>query len=211
MAWLRTSVLPAGLVIGRDMQQQPVTVRLFRDEPTRVVVIGGWWLSWLVVFRTLAVGARVVVRTSAIGRWQGLAQAAQGGGDRLSVIVGEQPVEVPANQTSPVLLVDDLGQTGASQRAAQAPWQTRLTILPRLTRNGLAVTGEATMVIAQRLTAQEASGLAELLRLSAQTTSLLQVMHDDMIALVGGGADRYVWVNATSVEQRFFGPPHRAE
>jgi hypothetical protein len=211
MAWLQAPALPAGLMLGRDMQRVPVPVRLFREEPTRVVLVGGWWLSWLVVFRTLATGARVVVRTSAAGRWQGLAQAAQGCGDLLTVLVGERPVELPASRTSPLLLVDDLGMAGASARGAQAPWQTRLTVLPRLTSVGLPVTGEASMVLTQRLSDLEASAAADLLRLSGQTTSLLQVMHDDMVALIGGGADRYVWVNATGVEQRFFGPPHRAE
>jgi hypothetical protein len=78
-----------------------------------------------------------------------------------------------------------------------------------LTTAGLTATGAATMVIAQQLTAAEAGAVASMLGLSEETVSLLQVMHDDMLALVGGGADRYVWVSTTSVEQHFFGSPRR--
>jgi hypothetical protein len=209
MAWLQVAAAPAGLVLGRDTQQSLVPVRLFREEPVRVTVIGGWWLTSLLVFRTLATGARVVVCTAAAERWHALAQAAQGC-DRLAVLVGEQPVDVPATWANPVLLVDDFGPAGPSQRVNLAPWQTHLTVLPRLTTAGLGSTGAATLVIAQRLSAIEAGSAADLLRLSDETTSLLQVMHDDMVALIGGGADRYVWVSVTSVEQHFFGPAHRS-
>ncbi len=206
---LRVAAAPAGLVLGRDAQRAVVPVRLFREEPVRLTLIGGAWLASLIAFRALAVGARVVVSTAAADRWNPLVRAAQGC-DRLAVLVGEQPVEVAAGWASPVLLIDDFGPAGPTQRAPLAPWQTRLVVLPRLTPAGTAVTGSATLVLAQRLTAGEAAAAADLLWLSDETAGLLQAMHDDMIALIGGGADRYLWVSPTAIEVHFFGAPHRS-
>jgi hypothetical protein len=209
LAWLRYAATPAGLVLGRDAQGAVVPVRMFREEPVRLTLIGGWWLASVLAFRALAVGARVVVCTAAADRWHPLVRAAQGC-DRLAVLVGEQPVEVPAGWASPVLLIDDFGPAGPTQRAPLAAWQTRLTVLPRLTPAGAAVTGAATLVLSQRLTPGEAAAAADLLWLSDETAGLLQAMHDDMVALIGGGADRYLWVSATAIEAHSFGPPHRS-
>jgi hypothetical protein len=41
--------------------------------------------------------------------------------------------------------------------------------------------------------------------LSQDSVHLLQVMGDTMIALLGGGADRYVWLTLTPIEQQFAG------
>jgi hypothetical protein len=209
LAWLRFGADPAGLVLGRDVQQTTVPVRIFREEPVRLALIGGVWLASLVAFRALAVGARVVVCTAAADRWQPLVRAVQSS-DRLAVLVGEQPVNVAAAWSSPVLLIDDFGPAGPTQRSNLAPWQTRLTVLPWLTPAGAPVAGSATLVLAQRLTPDEAAAAADLLWLSDETTGLLQALQDDMVALIGGGADRYVWVTPTAVETHFFGAPHRS-
>jgi hypothetical protein len=209
LGWLRVAANPAGLVLGRDAQKAVVPVRLFREEPVRLALIGGAWLASLIAFRALAVGARVVICTAAADRWHPLQRATQGS-DRLAVLVGEQPVEVAAGWSSPVLLIDDFGPAGPTRRANLAPWQTRLTVLPRLTPAGAAVAGTATLVIAQRLSAAEAAAAADLLWLSDETAGLLQALHDDMVTLIGGGADRYVWVSPTAIESHLFGAPHRS-
>jgi hypothetical protein len=47
------------------------------------------------------------------------------------------------------------------------------------------------------------------LRLPPQNVRFLQSMADDMIAVLGGGAGRYVWLRQTDVEHAY-GAPHRA-
>jgi len=212
LAWLRFGADPAGLVLGRDVEQTLVPVRMFREEPVRLTLIGGVWLASLVAFRALAVGARVVVCTAAADRWHPLVRAVQNS-DRLAVLIGEQTVNVAAGWASPVLLIDDFGPAGPTtpaQRGNLAPWQTRLTVLPWLTPAGAPAAGSATLVLAQRLTPDEAAAAADLLWLSDETAGLLQALQDDMVALIGGGADRYVWVNPTTVETHFFGAPQRS-
>ncbi|WP_433207139.1 hypothetical protein ACQP00_40790 [Dactylosporangium sp. CS-047395] len=205
LAWLRFGADPAGLVLGRSVERALVPVRMFREEPVRVALIGGWWLASLVAFRALAVGAWVAVSTTAPERWQPLVRATHGT-DRLAVIVGDRPIKATASWSSPVLLIDDFGPYAPAARGNLAPWQTRLTVLPWLTPPGAAVAGSATLLIAQRLAPEEAA----LLRLDGRTAGLVQAMHDDMIALVGGGANRYVWVSPTAAETHFFGAPHRS-
>ena len=49
---------PAGVVIGREHAGDLAPLRLFRPEPTRVVLLGGAWVGQLLVFRCIANGAR---------------------------------------------------------------------------------------------------------------------------------------------------------
>jgi hypothetical protein len=206
LAWLRFGAGPAGLVLGRNVERALVPVRMFREEPVRVALIGGCWLASLVAFRALAVGASVVVSTTAAAeRWHPLIRAAQGT-DRLAVVGGGQPVRATAGWSSPALLIDDFGPSAPAVRGNLTPWQTRLTVLPWVTQAGAAVASSATLLMAQRLAPEE----ADLLRLDSRTTSPVQMLHDDMVALIGGGANQYVWVSPTAAETHFFGAPHRS-
>ncbi|GAA3304275.1 hypothetical protein Dvina_30875 [Dactylosporangium vinaceum] len=205
LAWLRVQADPAGLVLGRSVERELVPVRLFREDPVRATLIGGWWLASLVAFRALAVGALVAVNTTAPDRWHPLVRAVQGS-DRLAVMVGDRPVKAAASWSSPMLLIDDLGPYAPAARGTLTPWQTRLTVLPWLTPAGAVVAGSATLLMTQRLAPEEVG----LLRMDDRTAGLIQAMHDDMVALVGGGANRYVWLTPTSVETHFFGAPHRS-
>jgi hypothetical protein len=59
------------------------------------------------------------------------------------------------------------------------------------------------LVVLKRLSAAEAMLSAGPLRLSAQSVQLLQRLEDEMVALLGGGADRYVWLRLTEIERQF--------
>jgi len=63
--------------------------------------------------------------------------------------------------------------------------------------------------VARGSSAGEATLSAGPLRLSEHSVQLLQMMEDDMIALLGGGADRYVWLTLTKVERQFAGGGRR--
>lgn len=198
-----------GLLVGYDRDQVPATVRLFRPEPTRVTLIGGLWASQIIAFRALALGARVVVITNRPHSWEGFGQWATGRSDRVAVLPAERPVTVAASPLLPALLLYDGGLLGATERPVLGPWQTQLTVLQQLTAFGFPAVQESNLVAVQRLSEDEAIAASSVLRLPGQTTRLLQVLRDDMMALLGGGADRYVWTRPTSVEQRQFGAPQR--
>jgi hypothetical protein len=207
---LAVPVEPAGLVLGRDAAGDLVRLRLFRPEPTRVTFVGGSWAAQLLVFRLLALGARVAVRAAAPQRWTALDEMAGGVGDRVFPVRDNQPLELPADDQRPVLHLYDIG-TGEAvpPRPALGPWQTQLTVLAKLTLTVSRPVAEADLVLLQRPSEPETAVATASLGLSRDTVALMQAMRDDMIAVVGGRADRYVWLTATSIEQRLFGPPQR--
>ncbi|MEV0843933.1 hypothetical protein AB0I55_30860 [Actinocatenispora sera] len=199
----------SGLLLGRDGNKAPVLVRMFRDEPTRLSLIGGLWGARVTVFRALAMGARVVVFTNQPSEWQGFGRWATGRDDRVAVMSGERAVTVGATATSPALMLYDVGPHGAQQPPALGPWQTQLTVLRQLTAYGFPSVQASNMIFLQRLASGEASAAASVLQLTSETVNLLQVMRDDMMAVLGGQADRYLWLNPTDVESRQFGAAHR--
>jgi hypothetical protein len=80
-----------------------------------------------------------------------------------------------------------------------------VTLLRQLDPAGIPALHNCHLVMLKRLTSTEATTAAGALRLSDQSTQLLQIMEGDMMALLGGGADRYVWLTLTSVERQFAG------
>ncbi|MEH1130716.1 hypothetical protein [Micromonospora sp. CPCC 206061] len=209
LAQLRIASPGTGLILGADRQQGPVSVRFFRPEPTRIALVGGAWAGQLVTFRALALGARVAVVTADPQAWQGFGERATGRGDRVAVLSAEQPLAVTASAQQPILVVYDLGQLGATAPQPLGPWQTQLTILRQLSQPGVPSIQDCNLVMLQRLGSTEAALAGSSLRLPAASTQFLQVMADDMIALVGDGAERYIWFAQTDVERQYSGAPRR--
>ncbi|WP_203660650.1 hypothetical protein [Actinocatenispora rupis] len=206
---IRVSAAGSGLLLGHDRDSKPVQVRLFRPEATRVTLLGGLWASRLLAFRALGLGARVVVFTSRPDQWDGFGQWATGRSDRVAVLPAERPVALSATPRTPALLIYDVGLLGAANRPVLGPWQTQLTVLHQLTAYGFPAVQEANLVMMQRLHTTEALSVGSVLRLTDEATRLLTALRDDMLALVGASADRYVWTNPTAIEQQRFGAPHR--
>ncbi|GAB3661058.1 hypothetical protein [Glycomyces tarimensis] len=201
---------PAGLVIGRDAEQLPVVAPFFRPEETRINLIGGVYLARLLVFRALALGTRVAVCTNRPQEWNGLGESATNRNDRLAVLHGDQPVTVEASQHSPALYVYDVGERGSQVKPVLGPWRTQLTVLPRLTNYADNLTGEAHMTVLQRLTAEEAQIARSSIRVNQEVLQWLQMLHDDMIAMLRKGQkEKYLWCAPTSIEAQMFGAPMR--
>jgi len=202
-------VMSAGLVLGRDQQRSLVVIRLFRPQPTSVALVGGAWAARLVTARALALGCRVVVSTANPAQWQGFGEQMTGRPDRVDVIGAEGPVPAPGTATQPVLQVIDAGPAGPQTRPELGAWQSRLTVLPELTDAGAPAVADADLAIVQRLTEPEARAAIRAMRLAPEAAGHLQMLHDDMFAVIGGGADHYLWVSQTPTEQAYLGPPRR--
>jgi hypothetical protein len=190
------------LRIGSDRDHRPVPIRLFRTEPTKVTLVGAVWTAQMVAFRALATGARVVVVTADPGAWNGLGPWATGRHDRVAVLPGEAPLAVSGSAQQPILLVYDLGLVGPTAPPELGPWQTQITVLRELRTAGVPALHGVDLVVLKRLSAAEAMLSAGPLRLSAQSVQLLQRLEDEMVALLGGGADRYVWLRLTEIERQ---------
>jgi hypothetical protein len=206
---LRPTSSGSGLVLGWDQAKQPVMVRLFRDEPTRVTLVGGLWISRVVAFRALALGARLAVFTSRPEIWRDFGTWATGTDDRVAVLPADHRLTVTATSLRPVLFLYDGELLAPTQRPDLGPWQTQLTVLRQLTAYGFPAIQESNLVALQRLGREEAIAAASVLRLSGRTASWLQLMLDDMLAVLVGGSDEYLWVEPTDVERERFGPVTR--
>ena len=209
----RLTVTPpagAGLILGRDRQNAPVPLPLFTPGPQHVALVGGVWAAQLLIFRAFSLGARVAVLTTEPGAWAGFGERATGQRHRLTVLAGEQPLTAPAGSAqAPVLAVYDLGVAGPVTAPALGAWHTRLTVLRQLDRPGLAALQDARFTLLQRLGGDETALACSALRLSQQSGQYLPVLADDMLALVGDGPDRYVFLGQTGVERQYVGPPRR--
>jgi hypothetical protein len=209
LSQLRISSANSGLILGADRQQRPVSVRLFRSEPTRITLVGGTWAGQLVAFRALALGARVAVVTAQPYVWQDFGARAVGQGDQFAVLSADQPLAVTATAQEPVLIVNDLGSVGATGPQSLGPWHAELTVLRQLDQSTVSAVQNCDVVMLQRLRGPEAALAGAALRLPASGVQFLQVMAEDMVALVGDGTERYIWFTATEVERQYAGPPRR--
>jgi hypothetical protein len=91
-------------------------------------------------------------------------------------------------------------------RPANTPWRTRVTLVRRPAGAATAL-ADVDVVILQRLPAVESLAVSATLRLADETAHLIAQLDDDMIAVVGGAADWYVWLSPTDTEVSLFGQP----
>ncbi|HEY2673153.1 MAG TPA: hypothetical protein VGJ07_22685 [Rugosimonospora sp.] len=198
-----------GLILGVDQQRQPILVRFFRPEPTKVTLVGGVWAQRLLAFRALALGARVVLITTDPRAWHGFGELATGRSDRVALWNNPRPPVVPATAQQPALIIHDTGTYGAAPLPEPRPWQTQMVVVRQLGADNVRALQDCHLVIMQRLAAPEASMAVTALGLRDQSTQLLQMMGEDMLALLDDGTDRYVWLTPTGVERQYNGAPRR--
>lgn len=105
--------LPAswtGVVVGRDRHGDPLPVRLFRPAHTRSLLVGSLRCVQLLAFRSLAVGARVLVRTRRPRDWAVFARGTAVPQGSIVLAPPGHPVEMPpGSPLSPLLIILDAG------------------------------------------------------------------------------------------------------
>lgn len=119
----RVSVMttgPSGLVLGRG-PAGPVTVRLFRPEPTRMFLAAPEYVKWLVAFRSMCLGAHVSVISGEHRTWLTLADTIRSCGGTIDLLRGTDNVPGQGRPFRPSLIVDELGKVTAQTRLGA--WQ----------------------------------------------------------------------------------------
>ena len=201
---------PAGLLLGVDADRRPVRLRLLRPEPTRLTFVGGAWAARLLLFRLLALGARIAVRATEPQHWTAL-DALVGGVGRVWPVAPdprqpEHAFDLPADDTSPLV---HLGPGGVPARASLGPWQTQAILLGQITATATVALAESDVVLVQRIAEPDAVLAAATLGLSTAIAAGLRAAADDVVTVVSRGDAWPVWLHPTSVERHFFGPPSR--
>ncbi len=208
LAMIGVSTPGIGLILGVDHRRQPVPIRFFRPEPTRITLVGGAWAAQLVLFRALALGANAIVRTDDPAAWQGVGERATGVRDRVTVNV-DHPVRPSGTAQQPALFINDGDLIDAGAAADLGAWQTQMTILHEFDERGVPAVQDSDLVIMQRLGPGEAALAATALRLGGHSVQTLQQLDDDVVALLGSDAPQYARIGPTDIERSYAGSPRR--
>ena len=90
---------PSGLLLGHG-RSGPIAIRLFRPVPTRLLLAVPEYVTWLLAFRCISLGAHLSIVANERRRWQGLVDAVQGCGGTSEFL-------------APVMLTEDAAASGA--------------------------------------------------------------------------------------------------
>jgi hypothetical protein len=194
------------LRLGSDRDGAAVTFRPFRAGAASMVLVGGRWAAHFLIWRALQAGARVLVITDDPVPWQEFVTRTLEDPTLVRVLTPAGHRDAVAGLSGPALIVDDAGALPDSPTGVQ---QTVLTLLPSLTPDRAGTLAGASLVLLQRLTAEEAAIAASALRLSDRSTALLQRLEPDMLGSIGGGGNRYIWLSLDQIEQGLLGPAVR--
>ena len=117
----------SGLMLGRNRHGNPVVIRLFRPEHTRVLLVGGVRGAQLLVLRAMALGARVVVQTARPRVWEPFVRGAAVPGESIAVVPPGRVVEIaPGSALHPLLVVVDVGPVSPDHRPGGLAWRFSL-------------------------------------------------------------------------------------
>ncbi|MEU4565762.1 type VII secretion protein EccE [Micromonospora sp. NPDC023956] len=198
----------AGLMLGANRHGRPVTLRLFRPEPTRIVLVGGVRAAQLVAVRAMALGARVVVQTARPRVWEPFVRGVGVPGGAITMLPpGRPPGAVAGTPLHPLLLVVDAGPV-STDPAPGAGWQASLVVRDELTPSDAAVLGRADLAVLQPLDPAEAAVAGVALGLGGSADWLTRI-RADMVAVVNRRALRWALVAPTPAEVQLIGPVTR--
>jgi hypothetical protein len=200
-----------GVVIGVDPSREPAVLGLFRRRPLDLVLVGGVYVTQLIVVRAAATGARIVVETARPDAWTNVAQNTGGGQQCVTIVPVGRVGALGASMQSPVLVIRDAGARPPRSRTIKAAWQSTLTLLPYLDPRAAGLLGTVDMAALQRVSPQEARLAGRVLRLPTDDVNALPALADELTLWCGRQHRRYVYTAPTSVEINLLGNPRRVD
>lgn len=205
-------ISPAGMMIGRNQGGGPVLIRLFRPEPTRALLVGGLPAAQMMAFRAMAVGARVLVRTTRPQGWEPFVRGAAVPGESITVMPAGRPFEAPAGSVRrPTLTILDTGSAPAGPEPdREAGWRTTLVVRDDFGASDVPHASEADLVVLQQLQPAEATLIGSTLGLG-DTAKYFPRMRADMLAVINRRAVRWAVWSQTPIEQGLIGEPLRGQ
>ncbi|MFF0718910.1 type VII secretion protein EccE [Micromonospora sp. NPDC003816] len=198
----------AGLMLGTNRHGAPVTVRLFRPESTRVMLVGGLPTAQLLAVRAMALGARVVVQTTRPHAWEPFARGVGVPGRTIALLPPDRPAEGPAaTPLAPVLVVRDAPPPPPGPRPGAA-WQATLLVREELTPADADGLARADLVVLSPLSRAESAVAGGALGLGDAARWLAR-SRPDMVAVVNRRALRWALLAITPIEAQLIGAPLR--
>ncbi len=198
----------AGLMLGANRHGAAVTARLFRAEPTRVMLIGGIRAAQLIALRAMALGARVVVQTARPQAWEPFVRGVTAPGETIAVIPPGRPVGgAPGTPLHPLLLVVDVGPVASDPQPGPG-WQANLMVRDELATVDCDALSRADLAILQPLRPEEAALAGTALGLGDSAEWLTRI-RDDMVGVINRRALRWALLSTTPIESQLIGTPAR--
>ncbi|MFG1838700.1 type VII secretion protein EccE [Micromonospora sp. NPDC049175] len=198
----------AGMMLGTNRHGRAVTVRLFRPESTRVLLVGGVRAAQLVTLRALALGALVVVQTARPRAWEPFVRGVGAPGGTIPLLPpGRQIADGVGSALRPLLLVVDAGPVPAEAEPGP-PWRATLVVRDELTPADVDALSRADLALLQPLDDGEAALAGAALGLGGSAEWLTRI-RDDMIAVVNRRALRWALLSPTPIEAQLIGRPGR--
>ncbi len=105
---------PSGLLLGHG-RSGAITIRLFRPVPTRLLLAVPEYVTWLLAFRCISLGAHLSILANETRRWQGLADAVQGCGGTSEFLSAGAVVPGQGRPYRPSLIIDDASYFDGAQ------------------------------------------------------------------------------------------------
>ncbi|GLX39528.1 hypothetical protein Sros01_56010 [Streptomyces roseochromogenus] len=200
-----------GVVIGVDAEGRPAVLGVNRPTPYEVTLIGGLWTAQVLALRTAATGARVAVETGRAQVWSGLARAAGGGQQCVTLHdVGRVPPQ-GASAGSPVLVVRDCGMRPPRGRVVAGPWQSVLTLLPYLSPTAPRLLRNSSLVGVQRVSPDEAERIGVLMELPQAAVESLPTLGDGVTLWCTPRDRKFVMTQGTETETGLLGAARRID
>jgi type VII secretion protein EccE len=197
----------SGLMIGVNRNSDPVAVRLFRPEATRLVLIGGVAVAQVAAVRAMALGAYVLVQTTRPWAWEAFGRGL-GAGAPLTVMPPGPVTVPPATPLRPLMSIIDAGPV-AADRTPGTPWHSTLVVRDDLSPVDVDVLGRADVALLQPLQPAEAAVAVSVLGLSRDQESWLSRAQPGMVGVVHKRSVRWAAMSQTSYEQQLIGPLSR--
>ncbi|MFI6239774.1 type VII secretion protein EccE [Micromonospora sp. NPDC050795] len=198
----------AGMMVGTNRHGRAVTVRLFRPESTRVLLVGGVRAAQLVALRALALGALVVVQTARPRVWEPFVRGVGAPGGTIPLLPpGRAVADGVGTALRPLLLIVDAGPV-AAEAVPGPPWRATLVVRDELTPADVDGLSRADLALLQPLTSAEATLAGAALGLGGSAEWLTRI-REDMVAVVNRRALRWALLSPTPIEAQLIGPPTR--
>ncbi len=116
---------PSGLVLGIG-QGGPVTMRLFRSQATRLFLATPEYMTWLLAFRAMCLGAHLSVIVEDHRRWLTLADTVRACGGTIDLLRGTENIPGQGRPYRPSLIIDGMQAIPPTERLGA--WQSLVTL-----------------------------------------------------------------------------------
>lgn len=120
---------PRGGRAGREGETggNSVSIRLFRSVPTRLVVAVPEYVTWLLAYRAISLGAHLSILTDTPARWESLMEAVKKGGGTADLLGQHDRPPSAGLPYRPSLVIDDSDYFDGVA-SGMGPWQAMLVV-----------------------------------------------------------------------------------